>query len=182
MNFCDWCGEPAVAGKELCRNCLVAQASVDQNKVSVPKEEEPKWTQPTAGQKALYGVQVVTIILLKAVGFTVMGLIMFVSALAGTCALLIASGSLLNPIAATGPLLAAFLAFALTYLMYKLVNEMNKIEAKPIGPKKLISDYNFDQEMEKHMEAAPEKQQTGESSKTGEDKKADDPPAEEKNA
>lgn len=122
--FCDWCGQPAVEGRELCANCLAAQSKENaRSQISAPE---------TSGKKKdvihvrLHWVRVIAVVMLKGLGYMVMGTIMVVAALFGACGILMGTGSF----ASGYPLLFIILGFGIAVLMGKLMQEMSRFQPR----------------------------------------------------
>jgi len=134
MKLCEWC-EAVVddESQELCHKCFDAQRRVAAGNL-IPATPEKKSTQlpQTIGRHALN----VLIAIGRSILFLVLGWLMLVIGLLGTCLTLGAlSSAVVAPLTALGLLFAAVLAFAAVYGVYKLTNLMLRSPPKAIDRK-----------------------------------------------
>lgn len=133
--LCDWCGEPAEPGQELCRNCLIAQKNADGAEVpAMPIQAKPEksTSSPSTAAKVWYWTRYTFLVASKVVGLFVLGSVMVLAGITGTCGLLIASGSVFNSAMSWGPLLLALFGFGIAYVMVRLMISMSRIQMQPL--------------------------------------------------
>ncbi|MBX9685577.1 MAG: hypothetical protein K2X27_02675 [Candidatus Obscuribacterales bacterium] len=117
--FCDWCGEPALPGNELCRKCAEAQSRV------AAGELISKPTSPERNEKTVMTVCLTAAFwVVKGIGLMILGWTGIVCVLGGSCFAIVAVSSVSNPGMAAFYLLVSVAAFALTYGIYWLMNQM----------------------------------------------------------
>lgn len=119
MNLCDWCGAPIAENAELCAPCLQAQAHVANEQLlpATPKQTR----QELIGERIKNGF----ILVAKCAAIGILSVVMFVTALLGTCSALVTIFNMTN----LGFFIYLFLTamwIGFTYGLFKLTQRMIK--------------------------------------------------------
>lgn len=129
ISLCDWCGEPAKEGQQLCASCLLAQAHATERdldeKALLEKADD-------VGSKLAHATKASFLAIFKGIGYLLFGTIMIIAGLGGSCSLLGVFAVFVSPAAGLYSLVCAGIGFGMAYLMYKLIMEMQKIGIKPL--------------------------------------------------
>lgn len=127
MKLCEWCEQPVEGDNELCRKCLDAQARVAAGKI-IPAEPERKKA-PSLESQVGSGLLLAG----KVLAALVMGAVMIVAALAGSCIGLIGLVQIMSsPATAMLWILGAALLFGVSLLLGYLTWKMFDKPLRPV--------------------------------------------------
>lgn len=124
MNLCDWCGAPIAENAELCAPCLQAQAHVANEQLLPVTPKQTK--QELIGERIKNGF----ILVAKCAAIGILSVVMFVTALLGTCSALVMIFNISNLGFFYYVILTA-IWIGITFGLFKLTQRMIKTPQQP---------------------------------------------------